>query len=808
MPKKQNQKRKAIINYIPAGEKQQAFHDAWKTPVRILCGAWGSGKSYAAAAEIVSHLLENPLYIGKTALVVALTSHHAENQLLEQIFRPILSGATDRKGNAVGLIEDLDYTVTKKPQLKIEFFNGSKILFASLQADNNLAGYSVSMAYADELDKVSDEKIWSLIQSRVRGESDYGFSIATCNSDQGQSHWLYQRYFGPQENDGIVPTGCYLETLKARDNKFLSEQTMLTLKNMCFGDGRLEAQYLEGQWVSLAGMVFSEFDMKRHVYEPRTKDNRSGVIEMGLDWPRYVGMDFGFGDETAAYWIAKRPEDGAYFIYREYYQGGNTPRQNYENIKRSMFGNEYITKWVSDVAPEVRLTYREFGLPLQAASKGKGSVMQGVLMMKQLFFENKLFVSNRCENLIRELLRYAWDPRTNEPKKNQSDHGIDSCVTPGVHIQTDTGARPICDIRPGDYVLTRQGYRRVLESGLTKRNAPIYDVAFSNGTHLQATANHPVWIEGKGFVRVDALQYGDSSYHVDRKELSCIQKSNSTVNSIACIPASGTSANTPPNYIGQYGSISTGQFPKDITFITRMATRQITISPTWNAYHQKRISKNTVRKSANATVHQRTYNTLSVSGRLQKHGMPQKRVANGTLSMVKPLGKIASNETVNANTAMQHTRAEVIATTDSVQTTVARPGGGHLGLTTLLEPVPSVAMTSYPADTLGLKRVPAYVVRVSDAGTSDVYNLSVDQVPEYFANGVLVHNCRYILTDVEGKGNFFVAAPTDLTRYDLDIGDETKSVFSTGRPEVPSAVPEGCTLFGWEQDGTPIYARL
>jgi hypothetical protein len=26
-----------------------------------------------------------------------------------------------------------------------------------------------------------------------------------------------------------------------------------------------------------------------------------------------------------------------------------------------------------------------------------------------------------------------------------------------------------------------------------------------------------------------------------------------------------------------------------------------------------------------------------------------------------------------------------------------------------------------------------------------VYNLSVAEVPEYFANGVLVHNCRYAL---------------------------------------------------------------
>lgn len=31
----------------------------------------------------------------------------------------------------------------------------------------------------------------------------------------------------------------------------------------------------------------------------------------------------------------------------------------------------------------------------------------------------------------------------------------------------------------------------------------------------------------------------------------------------------------------------------------------------------------------------------------------------------------------------------------------------------------------------------------------DVYNLSVADCPEYFANGILVHNCRYALMSVE-----------------------------------------------------------
>ena len=43
------------------------------------------------------------------------------------------------------------------------------------------------------------------------------------------------------------------------------------------------------------------------------------------------------------------------------------------------------------------------------------------------------------------------------------------------------------------------------------------------------------------------------------------------------------------------------------------------------------------------------------------------------------------------------------------------------------------------------------VLSVLDTGRrSDVYNLTIEDVPEYFANGVLVHNCdamRYLAVE-------------------------------------------------------------
>src|ERR1035437_4250602 len=41
--------------------------------------------------------------------------------------------------------------------------------------------------------------------------------------------------------------------------------------------------------------------------------------------------------------------------------------------------------------------------------------------------------------------------------------------------------------------------------------------------------------------------------------------------------------------------------------------------------------------------------------------------------------------------------------------------------------------------------VPCRVLTISDDGSEDVFNLEVEDCPEYFAKGILVHNCRNLI---------------------------------------------------------------
>ena len=96
-----------------------------------------------------------------------------------------------------------------------------------------------------------------------------------------------------------------------------------------------------------------------------------------------------------------------------------------------------------------------------------------------------------------------------DPEKYDST-GEDHCFVAGTLITTKRGDIPIEEVTTDDFVLTRKGFRKVLFAGLTKKNADVMTVKFSNGKSLTGTPNHPIFVHGRaGFVDLDDLCIGD-----------------------------------------------------------------------------------------------------------------------------------------------------------------------------------------------------------------------------------------------------------------------------------------------------------
>jgi len=407
--------KKVWLNYEPLSEKHKNFHRAYSRdgiPTRILNGGVGTGKTVAVAGDILRALLMLPEYAGKTALVAGITGTHCRNLLVPE-FKKILSWE-DSKGRPRGLIENRDYRSVLHPMPEIEFSNGSKIIFVSLESGVNLRGYNVSIVYADDIGEQAGET-WDELADRAFREKDgLGFIVATLNPTNPY-HWAYKRYFDPSVK--LNPKLVYVDTLTMYDNPAL--KSSWERKEAQYGHSQVEfRRKILGEWCSQEGLVYTSFDPKKHV-KPK-----ADMIEAIREGATYTGHDFGSKDATTALWVTKYQDK--FYVYREYYSAvASLPIS-----KHAQFINrqtEHVVRRYSDHYTESINTYREHGVKLTLATKGNGAKLAGIELINQLFEDNRLFIAEDCVNLIRELQQYEW--LTNSARdmpKDGNDHCLDA----------------------------------------------------------------------------------------------------------------------------------------------------------------------------------------------------------------------------------------------------------------------------------------------------------------------------------------------------------------------------------------------
>lgn len=127
----------------------------------------------------------------------------------------------------------------------------------------------------------------------------------------------------------------------------------------------------------------------------------------------------------------------------------------------------------------------------------------------------KAYINEECENTDRHLSRYAKkDASTpdgdvkDRPAIIEKYKDFCDCFPADVMITTNNGDKRISDLSLSDRVLTRQGYKNIVtvfNTGIKKT----YKVSFSDGRTLIGSGNHPVYVQGKGFIDLITLRYGD-----------------------------------------------------------------------------------------------------------------------------------------------------------------------------------------------------------------------------------------------------------------------------------------------------------
>jgi hypothetical protein len=324
--------------------------------------------------------------------------------------------------------------------------------------------------------------------------------------------------------------------------------------------------------------------------------------------------------------------------------------------------------------------------------------------------------------------REDWGQFKKEYVAFPSKKSHDDCFPAGTPVHTARGVIPIENVTKDDMVLTRNGYRKVLKSWC-KGYAQVV-----TRYGITATPDHRIFTTNRGWVELDKLADVDTLYRVETiKETSCQtstplgkqpdpvqseRKLNSMVDGITDTPKQNRqtiedithlmqSGKQPQDYsIEMCGSSITVRSLTGTTFITKVGTLTTTDRETSCACQKPHIGLNTEMNEVREVALRNTSITLKTSESPQKHGIPRRRDESGTDDMRESqfsaetyLNKPVSSAEQCTNQSSIDRACAVTSAKRNEETTFSAKHG-----------------------------VP-------------VYDLMVETDHEFFAWGVLVHNC-------------------------------------------------------------------
>lgn len=761
---------KPIAIFKPLEWQLAALRD--KSEVLLLTGSAGGGKSLCAGEKVHAYLKKYPNTMG---LMLRKQRNSMTNSTVLFMERTVM-----------GKDPGVDHYPSKN---RFEYDNGSILAYGGMDGEEQKeqirsigqAG-SLHIAWMEEANRFSEED-FNELQARMRGAGvDWLQIILTTNPDSPM-HWIYKRL--------ILGGEASVHYSKAADNTFNPTTYVHTLNRLT---GVTKQRLAEGKWVQAEGVIYEEFEVDHHYIAP---------FPIPKDWIRLIGIDFGYTNPFVALFAAVDP-DGIVYIYKEWYMSHRTVKAHGERILQELEkeGIE-VDVIICDHDAGDRMTLEELGLSNIPATKdierGLGVVKERLKIdpingkARVYFFRNMLLeVDPEMErqkkpiSTIEEFSAYVWSTPTN-PRQNSndrevplklSDHG---CFVAGTRIMTDQGGVQIENILAGMNVLTRNGYCKVHASSMTNAAAKTFTVKFSNGEQLRGTGDHPIFVNDQQ-VRLDTIRYGDiintltdnpyfqQEYLCHNEKSSQLTRSNTRGSSFADTLSQRIGLRRVTTHLTErsdhkgwvatiksFGKTILEKFQMVITSTIKTEIQPTMRSVTWSWLRWK----NTEEKQVNCTPPndlKKCESIYKTSTRWQKNGTGLPKEKNGINNTVEMFGMPYPFAMKSVSVVGKSLQREIFANTTVFVPTIANlnPDGAAVSITKPVL-VSNVEHNLRRISTPKFNVVPVYVRSVTeDEQRVPVYNLTVQGTPEYYANGVLCHNCdtlRYILMYIDTYEN-------------------------------------------------------
>lgn len=316
-----------------------------KSPVLLLTGSAGGGKSRVAGEKVHAYLKKYP---GATGLMLRKAREYAGKSIV-----PFM---------AYTVIGDDAAVTMKKTDSVFEYDNGSRLYWGGMKDDSQREGIrsigpdgSLDIVWVEEANAFT-RLDFDEILARMRGRAaDWQQIVLTTNPDT-PVHWIYQ--------DLILGKQAKVYYSGAIDNPHNPKGYIGFLDQLT---GVLADRLVRGLWIQAEGAVYDEFSPALHVVEP---------FAIPHDWRRIRAIDFGYTNPFVCQWWAV-DHDGRMYLYREIYASQRLVEDHARQIA-SLSAGEQIEVSVADHDAEDRATLKRHGVGTLPAQKDVSPGIQAV----------------------------------------------------------------------------------------------------------------------------------------------------------------------------------------------------------------------------------------------------------------------------------------------------------------------------------------------------------------------------------------------------------------------------------------------
>ena len=379
---------------------QERVIDSLARFIAVICGAQ-SGKTTVGAIWLCSEIWKkHEAGLHGDWLVAAPTA-----KILDQSTLPKLKGIIP--ADWVKWHEAKSYF--ELPWANSETGQPCRIFVRSTDNPDFIEGMTIMGAWIDEAG-MCDSVIWINVQARVAKHRGRVLLTTTPYA----SKWL-KREICDRAKRG-EPEFANFSWASNENPSFPAEEFERLRRTL--PDAIFRRRHM-GEWATLEGLVYPEFDFDTHVVRP---------FDIPTHWERFGGMDFGHSQPTVILSVAKDPQDQCFYVYSEFYRKESYLKDvaNYlmrENL-RYVLADPQGAGWIS----ELRKSFGR-GEVQQADNK----IDSGIERIGGLLKEGRLkFFAGKVENTVGEIEDYHYpapsqdgaDKKDKPVKKD--DHGMDA----------------------------------------------------------------------------------------------------------------------------------------------------------------------------------------------------------------------------------------------------------------------------------------------------------------------------------------------------------------------------------------------